>query len=67
MAEIKETDLLTNLVNIQELYKNARNTKISNEEAKKFIDSIFDNYFLDNDNINFLLKNNYNFFSFDDE
>ncbi|AUB31511.1 hypothetical protein [Spiroplasma floricola] len=67
MAEIKETELLSNLVDIQQLYKNARNTKISNEDTQKFIDSIFGNYFLDNDNINFLLKNGYNFFSFDDE
>ncbi|AUM62621.1 hypothetical protein [Spiroplasma monobiae] len=67
MAEIKETDILSNLVSKQQLYKAARNTKISNEDTQRFIDSIFGNYYLDNDNINFLVKNGYNFFSIDDE
>ncbi|QHX36626.1 hypothetical protein [Spiroplasma sp. BIUS-1] len=67
MAEIKETDILSNLVDKQQLYRSAKNTKISNEDTQRFIDSIFGNYYLDNDNINFLVKNGYNFFSFEDD
>ncbi|WP_338985704.1 hypothetical protein [Spiroplasma endosymbiont of Diplazon laetatorius] len=67
MAEIKETDILSNIVDKQKLYKAAKNTKISNEDTQRFIDSIFGNYYLDNDNVNFLVKNGYNFFLFEDE
>ncbi|AHI52846.1 hypothetical protein [Spiroplasma culicicola] len=50
------------------LYKELKNNQISNEDAQKFVESIFENYFLDNDNINFLQMNGYHFFSFlDDE
>ncbi|AGR42084.1 hypothetical protein [Spiroplasma diminutum] len=68
MAElIKENDMLSDLIKKQDLYKAAKNNKISDQDTQRFIDSIFSNYFLDNDNINFLVKNGYNFFSFSDE
>ncbi|QGS52016.1 hypothetical protein [Spiroplasma tabanidicola] len=51
----------------QTLYNEIKNNKIANEQSEKFVRAIFENYFLDNDNINFLQKNGYNFFSFFDD
>ncbi|ALD66379.1 hypothetical protein [Spiroplasma cantharicola] len=65
--KIIKNELLKNLVNKQDLYKAAKNIKLSNEDTQRFIESIFSNYFLDNDNINFLVKNGYNFFAFEDQ
>ncbi|WP_342259261.1 hypothetical protein [Spiroplasma endosymbiont of Dioctria linearis] len=65
--KIIQNELLKNLVSKQDLYKAAKNIKLSNEDTQRFIESIFSNYFLDNDNINFLVKNGYNFFTFKDQ
>ncbi|ASP28150.1 hypothetical protein SCORR_v1c03760 [Spiroplasma corruscae] len=53
------------LVDKQKVFKEALDNKISNLEAKKFVDALFENYFLDNDNINFLVSNGVNFFNID--
>ncbi|QBQ07743.1 hypothetical protein SGLAD_v1c05440 [Spiroplasma gladiatoris] len=64
----KEEDIeLIESVDKKALINEIKNNKIKNEEAKKFVEAIFENYFLDNDNINFLQLNGYNFFAFDDD
>ncbi|AKX34036.1 hypothetical protein SLITO_v1c03830 [Spiroplasma litorale] len=53
------------LIDKQKVYKEALNNRISDDEARKFVDALFENYFLDNDNINFLVSNGVNFFNID--
>lgn len=63
----KEDKNFNTLVDRTAIYDSIKNNKISNEEAQKFVDSIFENYFLDNDNINFLQSNDIDFFRFKNE
>jgi hypothetical protein len=51
----KKDDELVLLIDRNELEKKARrDNKLNDSDAQNFIDSIMTNYFLDNDNINFL-------------
>ncbi|AGR41110.1 SEC-C metal-binding domain-containing protein [Spiroplasma taiwanense] len=62
----QETKDLLELVDKQALYKEIKNNKLSDSETQKFVEAIFENYFLDNDNINFLVNNGINFFNFEE-
>ncbi|AOG60570.1 hypothetical protein SHELI_v1c06190 [Spiroplasma helicoides] len=64
MQKSEKENSLIELTDRVELYKQAKNINITDEEAQNFVNSILENYFLDNDNISFLQKNGYNFFTF---
>ncbi|QEH61806.1 hypothetical protein SCHIN_v1c06090 [Spiroplasma chinense] len=66
MDKLNENNETLDILDRSELYKANRNNKISDTDAQKFVDKIFENYFLDNDNINFLQMNGFNFFVFND-
>jgi len=56
-----------NYVSESDVLKEMKDNKFSDENKLKFVESIFKNYFLDNDNINFLEENGYNFFDITDD
>jgi uncharacterized protein YchJ len=63
----KKDDELVLLIDRNELEKKARrDNKLNDSDAQNFIDSIMTNYFLDNDNINFLESKGIAYFTFKD-
>ena len=61
----KKEDELLELISSHELEKKAReDNKLNDLDAQKFVESIMTNYFLDNDNINFLEDKGISYFTF---
>lgn len=51
-----------NPVSARDVAKEMQDNQLSRQDKDRFIESIMDNYYLDNDNINFLEDNGYSFF-----
>jgi transposase-like protein len=60
----KKDDELVLLIDRNELERKAKDNKLNDSDAQNFVDSIMTNYFLDNDNINFLESKDISFFKF---
>ncbi|ATX71023.1 hypothetical protein [Spiroplasma clarkii] len=56
-----------NTVSEADVMKEMCNNTLSNKDKNQFLESIMENYYLDNDNINFLEDNGYSFFKFQNQ